>query len=181
MKVSTTPLSGLMILEPAVYTDSRGYFHEGFHQNKYTALNIPPFVQDNLSRSTCGVLRGLHYQKPHAQGKLVSVINGCVWDVAVDIRIHSPTFMQWFGITLNDENHTQLYIPPGFAHGFCVLSETADFLYKCTDFYAPESEHGIIWNDSTLNISWPIGTPILSPKDVLYSPLNEIPHDKLFA
>lgn len=138
-------------------------------------------MQDNYSRSKKNVLRGLHYQLPHPQGKLVGVTRGSVYDVVVDIRLSSPTFGNWFGIHLNDENQMQMYIPPGFAHGFCVLSDEADFYYKCTDFYAPGTEHGIIWNDEKLNIAWPISNPILSPKDEIYSSLYEIPHDQLFA
>src|SRR5262249_31094683 len=147
MKLIETPLKGLMVIEPNVFSDTRGYFFEVFQQHRYQEQGFPPFIQDNVSRSKKHVLRGLHYQLPHAQGKLVWVTSGTVWDVAVDIRVSSPTFGQWFGITLSDENHTQLYIPPGFAHGFCVLSDTADFHYKCTEYYSPSSEHGIAWND----------------------------------
>lgn len=181
MKISKAPLSGLLIIEPAVFADSRGHFHEVYQKERYANHQIPPFVQDNVSRSTKGVLRGLHYQLPRAQGKLVGVTHGSVFDVAVDIRKHSATFGQWFGITLNDENHLQLYIPPGFAHGFCVLSEFADFYYKCTDFYSPKDEHGIIWNDANINIDWPIKNPILSQKDEQYPSLNELAHEHLFT
>lgn len=181
MQTKTAPLQGLIIIEPAVFKDNRGYFYEGFQQKRYAELGIPPLVQDNVSRSTKNVIRGLHYQLPHAQGKLVGVTNGSVWDVVVDIRQSSPTFGQWFGITLNDENHLQMYIPPGFAHGFCVLSETADFYYKCTEFYSPGNEHGLSWNDPKLNIPWPTKNPILSPKDEVYLPLSEVSNDKLFA
>lgn len=181
MKISTAPLEGLIIIEPKVFVDARGYFFETFQSQRYADLGIPAFVQDNVSRSNKNVLRGLHYQLPHAQGKLVWVTRGSVWDVVIDIRVKSPTFGQWFGITLSDENHLQMYIPPGFAHGFCVQSEVADFHYKCTDFYTPSAEHGIRWNDPKLNIPWPISHPITSPKDDIYPTLNEIPHDQLFA
>ncbi len=134
---SPGPLAGLIIIEPKVFKDNRGYFYEGFQQKRYSELGIPAFVQDNSSRSTRNVIRGLHYQLPAIQGKLVDVTRGKVWDVVIDIRVSSPTFGQWAGFTLSDENHIQFYIPPGFAHGFCVLSEEADFYYKCTDYYIP--------------------------------------------
>jgi len=181
MKITKTPLSGLLIIEPTIFSDNRGYFFEEYQQERYVEHQIPTFVQHNVSRSKRNVLRGLHYQSPNGQGKLVNVIRGKVWDVAVDIRVNSPTFKQWFGITLSDETHTQFYIPPGFAHGFCVLSDEADFCYKCTAYYHPESEHGLAWNDPALNISWPIQSPILSPKDETYITLNKIPHEQLFT
>lgn len=181
LNISPAPLEGLLIIQPRVFSDDRGYFFETYQTQRYTECGMPPFVQDNLSRSQKNVLRGLHYQLPHAQGKLVSVIQGTVWDVAVDIRRSSPTFGQWFGITLSEENHTQFYIPPGFAHGFCVLSDDVIFSYKCTDFYTPQAEHGIAWNDPSLNIPWPVSEPILSPKDKIYPNLNEVTHDDLFA
>jgi dTDP-4-dehydrorhamnose 3,5-epimerase len=181
MKITETGLSGLIIVEPNVFTDSRGYFYESYQQERYKQLGIPAFIQDNMSSSKKNVLRGLHYQYPRAQGKLVGVTKGTVWDVALDIRRSSPTFGQWFGITLSDANHTQLYIPPGFAHGFCVLSEIANFYYKCTEFYIPQEERGIAWNDEKLTISWPISAPILSPKDQLFHSLHEIPDEQLFT
>lgn len=181
MQTKSAPLNGLIIIEPAVYKDSRGYFYEGFQKNRYAELGIPDLLQDNVSRSSKHVIRGLHYQLPHAQGKLVGVTHGSVWDVVVDLRKSSPTFRQWYGITLNDENHIQMYIPPGFAHGFCVLSDVADFYYKCSEFYSPGNEHGVAWNDPALQIPWPTDNPILSPKDEIYLPLNEIPNDKLFT
>lgn len=181
MKVTETALAGLLIIQPKVFTDNRGYFFESAQEKRYGEYHIPAFVQQNLSRSKKNVIRGLHYQLPHAQGKLVGVIQGAVWDVAVDIRHSSPTFGQWFGITLSDENHTQLYIPPGFAHGFCTLSDAADLYYLCTDYYTTASEHGIAWNDPTLDIKWPTQQPILSAKDETYSFLDQIEHDKLFA
>lgn len=181
MKLTEAPLSGVLIIEPRIFTDARGYFHEAYQAERYAQHNIPAFVQDNLSRSSKNVLRGLHYQKPHAQGKLVHVSRGAVWDVVVDIRVSSPTFGKYFHIELSEDNHLQLYIPPGFAHGFCVLSDIADFHYKCTDYYQPNAEHGIAWNDPQLNIPWPVKEPILSPKDEVYPALNEIKHDELFA
>ncbi len=168
-------LKGLIIVEPDVFTDARGFFFETYHAEKYREGGIPErFVQDNLSRSVRGTLRGLHYQLAHAQGKLVAVIEGAVFDVAVDIRKGSPTFGQWFGIELSAENKRQMYIPPGFAHGFCVLSETAGMTYKCTDFYSPKDERGIIWNDQTIGIRWPVTQPLISPKDRAYRTLKEM-------
>lgn len=181
MKVSHTPLEGLLIIEPTVYSDERGFFFESYQQERYAQHGMPIFVQDNFSRSKKNVLRGLHFQHPHAQGKLVGVTHGSVWDVAVDIRKTSPTFGKWFGITLSSENHLQMYVPPGFAHGFCVLSEEAEFYYKCTEYYTPKGEHGIAWNDSALNIPWPITHPILSSKDELNPILSEIHDEKLFT
>lgn len=181
MKTRQTSLEGLLIIEPRIFSDSRGFFYETFQQQRYTELGLTSFVQDNTSRSTKNVLRGLHYQLPQAQGKLVYVTLGSVFDVAVDIRRNSPTFGKWFCITLSDENHLQLYIPPGFAHGFCVLSDEADFHYKCSEFYTPHCEHGIAWNDPQLNIPWPVKNPILSPKDETYATLAEISNDNLFT
>jgi dTDP-4-dehydrorhamnose 3,5-epimerase len=180
MKTTEGKLPGLIIIEPQTYADNRGYFYENYQQQRYQELGIPAFVQDNFSRSRRNVLRGLHYQHPHAQGKLVYVTRGSVWDVVVDIRKNSATFGQWFGITLSEENHIQMYIPPGFAHGFCVLSEEADFHYKCTEYYSPGDEQGLAWNDANLNILWPIQNPILSPKDQVYPRLDECAHEKLF-
>lgn len=181
MKLNNTSLSGLIIIEPVVHEDDRGFFFETYQAKRYEALGIPNFVQDNISHSKHNVIRGLHYQLPHEQGKLIGVINGAIWDVAVDIRFNSPTFGQWFGITLSDENHSQVYVPPGFAHGFCVLSDEADIYYKCTDWYAPESEKGLMWNDEAINIAWPIKNPVLSSKDQNYPSLLDIPHEQLFA
>ena len=181
MNIRQAPLQGLIIIEPKVFKDERGYFFETFQQQRYAELGIPAFVQDNISHSKKHVLRGLHFQHPHGQGKLVSVTRGSVFDVVVDIRRSSPTFGKSFAITLSDENHSQMFIPAGFAHGFCVLSDEADFSYKCTDYYAPQCEHGIAWNDPQLNIAWPTQHPLLSPKDQQYPSLNEIAHEKLFA
>ena len=166
MKVISTTLPGVILIEPKVFGDARGFFLETFHAERYAQAGIPdPFVQDNHSHSAKGVLRGLHFQKQYPQGKLVYVTSGMVFDVAVDIRPHSPTRGKWFGIILTAEKHQQFYIPPGFAHGFCVLSEQADFHYKCTDYYHPEDEGCIRWNDPEINIQWPINNPILSAKD----------------
>lgn len=181
MKITTTPLPDLIIIEPQIFRDSRGHFFEVFQSKRYQEAGMPAFVQENVSWSKRGVLRGLHYQLPRAQGKLVWVSKGTVWDVAVDLRRSSTTFGQWFGITLSAENNTQLYVPPGFAHGFCVLSEDANFHYQCTDFYDPPAEYGIAWNDPHLNITWPISNPILSTKDASYPALHEITNEKLFA
>lgn len=156
IKVTKCAIEGLYIIEPVVYGDTRGYFTETYNQNDMHAAGLDMvFVQDNQSMSTKGVLRGLHYQKKHPQGKLVRVIRGNVFDVAVDIRKGSKTFGQWFGMELTAENHMQFYISPGFAHGFLVLSDVAEFCYKCTDFYHPEDEGGIAWNDPEIGIVWP--------------------------
>ena len=158
MKITPLAIPEVMLVEPKVFGDARGFFLESFRQDLFDAATGTrhEFVQDNHSRSTRGVLRGLHYQlPPHAQGKLVRVITGAVFDVAVDVRRSSPTFGQWVGAELTAENHRQLWIPPGFAHGFLVLSETADFVYKTTAYYAPQSDRGILWNDADIGIAWP--------------------------
>ncbi len=166
MKIIETDLPGVLIIEPVVYGDARGFFLESFHARRYAESGLPDtFVQDNHSRSSRGVLRGLHYQLQHPQGKLVRVVSGEVFDVAVDIRRGSPTFGRWVGATVSAANHRQLYVPPGFAHGFCVLSEYADFLYKCTDYYAPDDEHGVRWDDPDIGIEWPALAFRLSEKD----------------
>lgn len=175
-----TPLPGVLLIEPKVFGDARGFFLETFQEERYQQAGITlPFVQDNHSRSARGVLRGLHYQLHHPQGKLVRVAQGEIFDVALDIRQGSPTFGQWFGSVLNDTNHHQMYVPPGFAHGFCVLSEVADFLYKCTDYYHPEDEGGILWNDPGIGIDWPIAAPLLSAKDRSNPRLTQIAADRL--
>ena len=180
MNVIETPLSGVLIIEPKVFGDQRGFFMETFQAERYKQAGMElDFVQDNLSRSRKGVLRGLHYQLNFPQGKLVSVARGEVFDVAVDIRQGSPTFGQWHGSILSEENHRQFYVPPGFAHGFCVLSDIVDFQYKCTGYYHPEDEIGIIWNDQTIGIDWPIEAPLLSDKDKTLLPLADISADKL--
>jgi dTDP-4-dehydrorhamnose 3,5-epimerase len=169
MNVIKTKLKDCMIIKPQVYGDERGFFLETFQENRYAdhaGISLP-FVQDNHSRSSKGVLRGMHYQKTKPQGKLVRVVSGEVYDVAVDLRKESPTFGLWEGVFLSEENKTQFWVPPGFAHGFVVLSETADFEYKCTDYYDPSDEGSLLWNDPTLCISWPINEPKLSKKDAI--------------
>jgi len=177
MNIIKTPLQGVLVLEPQVFSDQRGYFQEAFHASRYSALGVDlPFVQDNLSRSKRGVLRGLHYQLQHPQAKLVSVVRGEIFDVAVDVRKNSDTFGQWYGIILDDSARRQLYIPPGFAHGFYVLSDEVDIFYKCTDYYHPASERSILWNDPGLNIDWPLKEDevSLSEKDKSALPLSEM-------
>jgi dTDP-4-dehydrorhamnose 3,5-epimerase len=174
--VTPTKLPEVLILEPSVYGDTRGFFLETFQSERYGAAGIGgPFVQDNLSRSARGTLRGLHFQEPRPQGKLVQVLMGAVWDVAVDVRKGSPSFGAWVGMELSEENRRQLWIPQGFAHGFCVLSDFADFFYKCTDFYAPELERAVRWDDPALRIPWPIRSPTLSARDGAAPPLSDAP------
>ncbi len=174
MKVTPTAIADVLVIEPRVFGDARGFFYESFNQKAFNeasglALN---FVQDNHSRSARGVLRGLHYQIAQPQGKLVRVVRGAVFDVAVDIRRRSPTFGQWVGVELTEENNKQLWLPPGFAHGFVVTGDSADFLYKTTDYYAPQHERCIAWNDPAIGIQWPLGVePQLSAKDMLGKPL----------
>ena len=166
MEIVKTSIPEVIVFIPPVFTDSRGYFLETYQQKKYKEAGISKdFVQDNQSYSTKNVLRGLHFQLRYPQGKLVRVTQGTVFDVAVDIRRNSPTFGKWHGEILSAENKKQMYIPENFAHGFCVLSDSAEFLYKCTDFYIPGDEAGLIWNDSQIGIEWPIHEPILSSKD----------------
>lgn len=180
MEVMETGLPGVLIIEPRAFGDKRGFFMETFSKEKYAAVGIKEkFVQDNLSCSSRRVLRGLHYQNPNSQGKLVSVVQGEVFDVAVDIRVSSPNFGQWVGVNLSGENHRQLWVPPGFAHGFCVLSEMAYFTYKCTDIYTPSAEGGVMWNDPDIGIDWPIQDVLLSDKDKVYSRLKDVPIEKL--
>lgn len=175
MKVIETALPGVLIIEPKVFGDHRGFFLETFQVERYREAGISlPFVQDNHSRSQRGVLRGLHFQRSRPQGKLVSVGRGAVYDVAVDINPQSPTCGRFVGVELNDENHRQLWIPPGYAHGFCVLSEVADFQYKCTELYFPADEGGLIWNDPDVNIPWPLEAPQLSAKDQANPTLREL-------
>lgn len=186
IKVTKCPIEGLYVIEPTVHTDDRGYFMETYNFNDMKEHGLGMiFVQDNHSKSTKGVLRGLHYQINHPQGKLVRVIKGKVFDVAVDIRKDSPSFGKWFGVELSEENKLQFYISPGFAHGFLVLSDEAEFCYKCTDFYHPGDEGGIIWNDNDICIEWPDtdiankclndGTKLIfSKKDENWKPLEEI-------
>jgi len=175
MNVTETQLAGVLIIEPKVFGDSRGFFKETFQAERYREAGIEyTFVQDNYSRSQKGVLRGLHFQITKPQGKLVSCPKGAVFDVAVDIDPESRTYGQYVGVELTEENHKQLWVPPGYAHGFCVLSETADFQYKCTDYYDPSDEGGVIWNDPDVAIEWPITNPSLSSKDALLPTLAEL-------
>ena len=176
MKVTQTELPGVLIIEPTVHGDARGFFAETFQLDRYRELAgiTLPFVQDNHSRSRRGVLRGLHMQKDRPQGKLVRVARGEVFDVAVDVNPASATFGRWVGTTLSDTNMRQLWIPPGYAHGFVVLSEVADFEYKCTEYYDPSAEIGVVWNDPDLKIAWPYATPTLSEKDRRLPTLAEL-------
>jgi len=177
MKVIETVLPGVLIIEPKVFGDARGFFMESFQADRYAVHGIPGnglyFVQDNHSRSRRGVLRGLHFQLKHPQGKLVRVATGRVFDVVADVNPDSPNCGRWVGVELSDENHRQLWVPPGFAHGFCVLSESADFEYKCTDFYHPGDEYGVAWNDPDLAISWPVDAPLVSDKDARLPSLKQ--------
>jgi len=176
MNIVSTEIPDVLIVEPKVFGDSRGFFFESFNQRQFEQLTgiAPSFVQDNHSRSARGVLRGLHYQIHQPQGKLVRVIAGEVFDVCVDMRRSSPTFGKAVYVTLSAENHRQLWIPPGFAHGFLVTSESADFVYKTTDYYAPEYERSVLWNDAVLAIPWPLdGEPLLSAKDKTGTPLAQ--------
>jgi dTDP-4-dehydrorhamnose 3,5-epimerase len=166
LEVHDTHLKGVRLIVPRVFEDERGFFLETFNAGVFEEHGLPSnFMQDNHSRSTRGVLRGLHYQFPTWQGKLVRVVSGAIFDVAVDIRPESPTYAQWYGVTLSGENKHQLYIPPGYAHGFCVLSETVDVTYKCTALYNPSEDAGIRWDDPEIGIDWPISTPVVSEKD----------------
>lgn len=183
MRIIDTKLPGVLVIEPDVFGDARGFFLETWNRERYLQAGFPDvsFVQDNHSRSSRGVLRGLHFQLKHPQGKLVQVQRGAAFDVAVDIRVGSPTFGQWIGYELSEDNHRQMWIPPGFAHGFCVLSEVCDFTYKCTDFYRPPDEGGVIWNDPDIGVAWPLESPILSAKDEVYPRLSDISDMKLPA
>lgn len=182
MKVIPTAIKEVLILEPDIFHDQRGFFMETYQKTRYQEAGIGnDFVQDNLSVSTHGTLRGLHFQNPNAQDKLVYVIQGEVFDVAVDIRNGSPTFGQWISVVLSSDNKRQFFIPKGFAHGFCVTSETAIFAYKCSNYYAPASEGGILWSDPDIRIQWPVEAAVLSQKDLTYPRLKDIPKDKLPA
>lgn len=180
MRFVASDLPGVVIVEPDVHRDSRGYFLESFQTEKYRAAGIArPFVQDNESRSTLGTLRGLHLQRRRPQGKLIRVIDGEIWDVAVDVRRGSPTFGRWAGVTLSAENFKQCYVPPGFAHGFCVTSPIARVEYKCTELYDPTDELGVAWNDPALAIRWPVHEPLLSDRDrrlpILAALMDQLP------
>lgn len=180
VKFIKTSIPGVLIIEAERFRDVRGFFMETYHQRKYAEGEIDRiFVQDNYSHSRKGTLRGLHYQLRHPQEKLIYVVAGEIFDVVVDIRRGSPTFGRWMGTHLSIENKHQIFVPAGFAHGFCVLSETADVLYKCTDFYDPDDEYGILWSDPVIGIDWPVKAPILSEKDSRYPTLDEVPEDHL--
>ncbi len=178
MQVIPTALPEVLIIEPDVFEDARGFFYESYSYRKYAEIGIADtFVQDNHSRSARGTLRGLHYQALPGQAKLVRAAVGEVFDVAVDIRHSSPTFGKWVGVTLSAENKRQLYVPVGFAHGFCVVSDVAEFLYKVTSYYDPAAERGVAWDDPDLAIAWPTTQPILSPRDTRHPRLRDAPHD----
>jgi dTDP-4-dehydrorhamnose 3,5-epimerase len=180
MKVMPTNLEDILIIEPQVFADARGFFLETYHYDRYRKAGIDrTFVQDNLSYSIKGTLRGLHYQKRHPQAKLVSVVSGDIFDVVVDIRKESPTFGQWLGIYLSARNKRQLFIPEGYAHGFCVVSDTALFSYKCSDFYDPDDEGGILWSDEDIAVDWPLEQPIVSEKDRHLPRLADLPDELL--
>lgn len=179
MRFRPTELPDVILVEPDVHRDQRGFFLETYHARKYAEGGVPgPFVQDNHSRSVEGTLRGLHAQRNHPQGKLVRAVEGEMFDVAVDIRPSSPTFGRWVGVRLSGENFRQLYIPPGFAHGFCVLSDVVHVEYKCTDFYRPEDEIGVAWDDPEIGIAWPLTDPVISAKDRALPRLRDL-RDKL--
>lgn len=176
MKVEQTKLEGVLLVTPQVFGDERGFFMETYNQQKAIELGLPgEFVQDNHSRSSYGVLRGLHFQTPTWQGKLVRAVRGEIYDVAVDIRTGSPTYGEWVGFYLNEENKQQLYVPEGFAHGFCVTSDIAEVVYKCTSLYAPEQEGSLQWNDPDVGVQWPVPEPILSAKDEAGTLLKDLP------
>ncbi|MDY6878866.1 MAG: dTDP-4-dehydrorhamnose 3,5-epimerase [Thermodesulfobacteriota bacterium] len=180
MKILATELEEVFTVEPDVFTDTRGFFMETYHHKRYAGLGLKEiFVQDNLSYSVRGTLRGLHYQYPHGQTKLVQAISGEIYDVALDIRRGSPNFGRWVGAPLSDKNRRQLYIPEGFAHGYCVLSETAIVMYKCSRFYAPDHEKGILWNDPGLGIAWKVDDPLLSDKDGQSPCLSDVDPESL--
>ena len=180
MNVIRCDLPGLLIIEPKVFGDPRGFFLETWNQRRYHDVGLDvDFVQDNLSSSRRGILRGLHLQNPNPQGKLLQVLQGEVFDVAVDLRRGSPTFKKWHGLILSDQNKRQFYVPPGFAHGFAVLSETALFHYKCTTFYSPADELSIRWDDPEIGVEWPIKDPLLSERDAKGKTVQEIPESRL--
>ncbi|RJP74851.1 MAG: dTDP-4-dehydrorhamnose 3,5-epimerase [Desulfobacteraceae bacterium] len=180
MKVTSTDLKEVLLIEPRVFADNRGYFYEAYHRERYFENGIrSTFIQDNFSYSVQGTLRGLHYQSPKPQAKLVQILQGEIYDIAVDIRKGSPTFGNWVGVYLSDRNKRQLFIPEGFAHGFAVLSPVALFAYKCSDLFSPECEGGIKWNDPDLGIRWPLDKPILSEKDSGYPCLKDIESGRL--
>lgn len=176
IQIEDLPLRGLKLIVPPLFADARGYFVELHHEARYAALGLSDaFVQDNLSSSRRDVLRGLHFQTPSWQGKLVTVLRGEIYDVAVDLRRDSPTFGRWHGLALSGRDHRQLWVPRGFAHGFCVVSEEALVLYKCSAFYEPAQEHTLLWNDPDLGIDWPVRSPLVSEKDARGKRLRDLP------
>jgi dTDP-4-dehydrorhamnose 3,5-epimerase len=180
LEFTETSLPGVVLIKPVVFKDPRGFFMETFHQKKYVDVGINRiFVQDNFSHSTRNTLRGLHYQLRYPQAKLIYALRGEIFDVVVDIRKDSPTFRKWTSVVLSEGNRHQLYIPEGFAHGFCVLSETADVVYKCTYFYMQEDDFGILWSDPQIGIDWPVKEPLLSEKDIRHPGLDKVPEDHL--
>ncbi len=180
MKIRETSLPGILLIEPNIFGDARGSFMEIWSAQRYAEAGIDaPFVQDNVSRSKARVLRGLHLQHPHGQGKLVQVLAGAIFDVAVDLRVDSANFGRWYGTTLSAENARQLWVPAGFGHGFCVTGDEATFVYKCTDYYAPEAEFGVVWDDPEIAVDWPVTAPIVSEKDAALPRLSEIRKDRL--
>lgn len=180
MKVTSTSLPGVLLIETVLFRDSRGYFMESWNRELYREAGLPDeFVQDNVSFSRRGVLRGLHFQQPHPQGKLICVLHGAVFDVAVDVRVGSPTFGLWTGYVLSEENSRQLFVPPGLAHGFVVTSDVAFFSYKCTEYYHPSTETTLLWNDPDLAIDWPVETPEVSAKDQGGIRLRDLPEVRL--
>lgn len=182
MKVEPTDLPGVLVLEPERHGDERGFFQETWHRERYAEAGIAAaFVQDNVSLSEGNVVRGLHLQNPSPQGKLIWVLQGEVFDVAVDVRVGSPTFGRWTAEVLSHANRRQLWVPEGFAHGFCVVSETALFAYKCTDYYDPAAELAVQWNDPAIGIDWPVTLPVLSPRDASAPPLSTVDRERLPA
>jgi dTDP-4-dehydrorhamnose 3,5-epimerase len=182
MQITKTPLQGLLIIDPEVFGDERGYFLETHHQNRYRDAGIDRiFVQDNLSFSGKNTLRGLHFQRTRPQAKLVQAVTGEIFDVAVDIRPGSATFGQWSGVHLSERNKRQLFVPEGFAHGFCVLSDSAHIIYKCSDEYVPQDEGGILWSDPAIGIAWPVKNPLLSAKDRRFPCLSALASEKRFS
>jgi dTDP-4-dehydrorhamnose 3,5-epimerase len=180
MRVIETTLPGVLVIEPRVFGDERGYFYESYHEARFQEAGINArFVQTNVSQSSRGVLRGLHYQWPNPQAKLVSVLEGEVYDIAVDIRLGSPTFGQWVGVMLSAQNHRHLWIPEGFAHGFCVVSPSATFTYQCSALYDPAGDSSIRWDDEDIAIDWPVSQPVLSAKDLRAPVLSEVPAERL--
>jgi dTDP-4-dehydrorhamnose 3,5-epimerase len=180
MNISACDIPGLSIIEPRVFGDARGYFFESWSEQRYESIVKSRFVQDNISFSRRGILRGLHFQNPNGQGKLIQVLQGEVYDVAVDLRRSSPTFRKWHGLILSSENKRQFYIPPGFAHGFVVTSETALFYYKCTEAYSQKDEMALKWDDPELAIQWPVDNPTISERDAKGLRLQDIPEDRLY-